>query len=104
MCVAGRLLPGTPEAATPTPTKTFSFARNAPDPATRCLKFPADARKVVIPGTDGVELAGAEVGSGPRGLVLLHQRGGDVAAGRRTSPTSSRPGCTCWPSTSAARG
>ncbi len=67
-----------PPKSTPTPTKTFSFARAAPEPHVRCLKFPKSARKVVIPSTDGIELAGVEVGTGPRGLVLLHQSGGDL--------------------------
>lgn len=62
----------------PTPTKTFSYARSAPDPAKRCPKFPATATKVVIPSTEGLEIAGAEAGSGPRGLVLLHQRDADL--------------------------
>ncbi|WP_344079074.1 alpha/beta hydrolase [Luedemannella helvata] len=62
----------------PTPTKTFSFARSAPEPHVRCLKFPESARKIVIPSTDGIELAGVEAGTGPRGLVLLHQSGADL--------------------------
>lgn len=36
------------------------------------------AKKVVITTEDGVKLAAAELGSGPHGIVLVHQRGEDL--------------------------
>jgi hypothetical protein len=65
-------------APAPSPTSTFSYALAAPEPATRCPKWPGSAHKVVVPSTDGVHLAGAEAGSGTRGLVLLHQADADL--------------------------
>lgn len=61
---------------TVTPTEQ-SLAEQAPDPAGRC-GFTGDVEKVVIPTPDGLKLAGARIGSGPHGVVLLHQRGADM--------------------------
>jgi pimeloyl-ACP methyl ester carboxylesterase len=66
--------------STPMPTPTPappSTAENAPDPTTRC-GFGAPAQKVVVTTDDGVKLAAAELGSGPRGVVLVHQRDADM--------------------------
>jgi len=66
--------------STPTPTPSpspQSIAENAPDPAARC-GFGVPAKKVVITTDDGVKLAAAELGAGPHGIVLVHQRGEDM--------------------------
>jgi pimeloyl-ACP methyl ester carboxylesterase len=36
------------------------------------------AKKVVVTTDDGVKLAGAELGAGPHGIVLVHQHGADL--------------------------
>jgi pimeloyl-ACP methyl ester carboxylesterase len=56
-----------------------SSADQAPEPEERCGFGPADdIEKVVLTTVDGVELAAARFGSGPRGLVLVHQLGSDL--------------------------
>lgn len=60
----------------PTPP---SSADEAPEPEERCGFGPADdIAKVVLTTSDGVELAAARFGAGPRGLVLIHQLGSDL--------------------------
>jgi pimeloyl-ACP methyl ester carboxylesterase len=56
-----------------------SSADQAPEPEERCGS-PADdtIEKVVLTTSDGIELAAARLGSGPRGLVLVHQLGSDL--------------------------
>lgn len=65
-------------------THAVSLPEQAPAPAERC-GFQADgqgaaneARKVVLTAADGVKIAGARLGSGSRGLVLLPQLGSDL--------------------------
>ncbi|GAA1898084.1 alpha/beta hydrolase [Asanoa iriomotensis] len=61
------------------PADPPSTADEAPDPEERCGSGPADdISKVVLTTSDGVELAAARFGSGPRGLVLVHQLGSDL--------------------------
>jgi dienelactone hydrolase len=62
--------------AMPTPS-TVSYAEMATEPVERC-GYPAGTKKVVVTTPDGVKLAGAEVGAGPSGVVLLHQRSADL--------------------------
>lgn len=61
----------------PATSKAMSFAQLAPEPVKRC-DYPTGTRKVVVTTPDGVTLAGAEAGTGSRGLVLLHQRSADL--------------------------
>ena len=75
----------------PTASKPGSFADLAPDPVERC-DYPAGTRKVVVTTSDGVKLAGAEVGSGTRGLVLLHQRGADLCGWGEHVPALTKAG------------
>ncbi|GIF76304.1 hypothetical protein Asi02nite_58220 [Asanoa siamensis] len=61
------------------PPRPPSTADEAPEPAERCGSAPADdVAKVVLTTSDGVELAAARFGGGPRGLVLVHQLGSDL--------------------------
>ncbi len=53
------------------------MADSAPDPAERC-GFTGKVEKLVLTAPDGIKLAGARMGSGPRGIVLLHQLGSDM--------------------------
>jgi pimeloyl-ACP methyl ester carboxylesterase len=68
---------GTP--TTTTTTESESIADVAPPPAERCRK-PDDGTvaKAVVTASDGIELAAAEWGEGPRGIVLLHQRAANL--------------------------
>lgn len=71
------------EPRTPNPSPSIPAAQSvvdsAPAPAERCRR-PDDGTvaKVVVTGADGVRVVGAEWGEGPRGVVLLHQRGGNL--------------------------
>ncbi|MEV4617457.1 alpha/beta hydrolase [Asanoa sp. NPDC049573] len=61
------------------PATPPSSADQAPEPEERCGSSPDDGiTKVVLTTSDGVELAAARFGSGPRGLVLVHQLGSDL--------------------------
>ncbi|GAA1772370.1 hypothetical protein GCM10009681_49740 [Luedemannella helvata] len=84
---------GTADEPDPAPvtSKAASFAELAPDPVERC-DYPTGTRKVVVTTADGVKLAGAEVGSGPRGLVLLHQRGADLCGWGEHVPALTKAG------------
>jgi pimeloyl-ACP methyl ester carboxylesterase len=68
--------------ATPSATSTSSaqsIADIAPPPAERCNKPDGGtAAKTVVTAPDGPKLAGVEWGTGPRGVVLLPQRGADL--------------------------
>jgi len=59
------------------PPAELSLPEKAPDPAKRC-GFTSKAEKVVLTAADGVKLAGARLGEGPHGVVLLPQRGADM--------------------------
>jgi len=62
------------------PTIAFDNSRpgQAPAPASRCDQSGNDpVAKMVLTTSDGVKLAAARFGSGPRGVVLLPQRGVD---------------------------
>jgi pimeloyl-ACP methyl ester carboxylesterase len=64
------------EEAPPTPP---SSADQAPEPEQRCgFRSKDTVEKVVLTTSDGVELAAARFGSGPRGLVLVHQLDSDL--------------------------
>jgi pimeloyl-ACP methyl ester carboxylesterase len=76
--------------STDTPA-TVSFAQGAPEPVARC-GYPDGARKVVVTTADGVTLAAAEVGSGPRGVVLLHQRTADLCGWSGFVPALAKAG------------
>ncbi|HTF08138.1 MAG TPA: alpha/beta hydrolase [Asanoa sp.] len=61
------------------PPASLSSADQAPEPEERCGFGPDDTiEKVVLTTSDGVELAAARFGTGPRGLVLVHQLGSDL--------------------------
>jgi len=61
------------------PSTPPSTADAAPEPEERCGFEPADdIAKAVLSTSDGVELAAARFGTGPRGLVLVHQLGSDL--------------------------
>lgn len=64
-----------PTASAPAPT---------PDPAARC--FGPSAVNVPMTTSDGVRLAGVRLGSGPRGLVLIHQEDGDMCQWHKHAP------------------
>ncbi|GAA4671421.1 hypothetical protein Prum_074260 [Phytohabitans rumicis] len=72
-----------PDAAEPT---EVSVPATAPDPNDRCaIDIPAE--RVVLTAEDGVRVAAATFGSGPRGLVLLPQRGSDLCGWADHLPT-----------------
>jgi pimeloyl-ACP methyl ester carboxylesterase len=53
----------------------------APQPSVRCNQSGNEpVAKVVVSTSDGVKLSGARFGSGPRGVVLLPQKGADFCA------------------------
>lgn len=60
----------------PTVSRPLSSAEAAPEPGLRC--FDRAATKVVLTAADGVKLAAARLGSGPRGLVLVDGESGDM--------------------------
>ena len=68
-----------PETASPPTPTAQSVVDASPPPAERCRK-PDDGTvaKVIVTAADGVRLVGAEWGDGPRGVVLLHQRGSNL--------------------------
>jgi len=69
-------------AATPT---TSSMPQLAPDPAERC-GFQGTVTKLELTAADGVKLAGARIGSGPHGVVLVHQAGSDMCGWNNVVP------------------
>jgi pimeloyl-ACP methyl ester carboxylesterase len=70
---------GSPTSTPTTTTAAESIADVAPPPAERCRVLDGGtAEKVVVTASDGTELAGAEWGEGPRGIVLLHQRAANL--------------------------
>ncbi|SNT59701.1 hypothetical protein SAMN05421812_111245 [Asanoa hainanensis] len=74
LTVASAAACGSGDDVPPTPPST---ADEAPPPAERCGGS-GDVAKVVLTTSDGVELAAARFGTGPRGLVLVHQLGSDL--------------------------
>jgi dienelactone hydrolase len=72
-----------PPVRPPTTSAPAEPART-PDPAARC--FGPGAVNVPMTTTDGVRLAGVRLGSGPRGLVLIHQEDGDMCQWHRHAP------------------
>jgi hypothetical protein len=62
---------------TPTATTRVPLPEQAQAPTERC-GFSTPAVKAVVSTGDGVRLAAAEFGSGPRGVVLLPQAGSDL--------------------------
>ena len=75
-CGGASTTPTTPATST---TGRQSFTELAPPPAERCDKSDDGAvAKVVVTASDGTKLAAAEWGDGPRGVVLLPQRGADL--------------------------
>lgn len=67
------------EAPPPPSDSVRSVVDSAPPPGQRCRQTDdSTVGKVVVTTADGVRLVGAEWGAGPRGVVLLHQRGSNL--------------------------
>jgi dienelactone hydrolase len=75
--VALAALAGCGSGSSAEPPTERSLPEQAPDPAERC-GFTGKAEKVVLTTADGVKLAGATLGEGAHGVVLLPQRSADM--------------------------